>query len=220
MIGYYNSEIEARLRLNSAPIQVVERMQAVVESAPQFLPARLTLATALQKLERIDEAIDVYVAASAMNPAAADPHFELAKFYQIQGENARAIEQYQAVLKIDPHYATAHFNLATVLMRQHDTESARQHFELGLENFPESTVGLFNYGVFLFQQGELAAARKQLSRAASLDASLPQIHYQLGLVLMAMKDFKEAGSQFQETLRLNPRDGHAAEQLKRIQRTP
>lgn len=218
MIEYYNAEIEARLRLNSAPIQVVERMQKVVEAAPQFLPARLTLATALQKLERIDEAIDVYVAASASNPTAADPHFELAKLYQVQGENLRAIEQYEVVLKIDPHYATAHFNLATVLMRQGDMENARKHFELGLESFPESTVGLFNFGVFLFQQGELAEAKKRLRRAASLDPSLPQIHYQLGLVLKGLKEFAEAGSQFQETLRLNPRDAHAAEQLNSIEK--
>lgn len=217
MIGHYNAEIDARKMLSTNPEQAVEELHRIVAAAPKFLPARLSLATGLQKLKRFDEAIEAYKQAIETLPQATDPHFDLAKLYFSRGQREKAIEQYESVLSIDPDYAMAHVNLASILMEQGDNDEARRHFKIGLEKFPESTVALFNYSVFLQRQGDLDAARRHLTRASLLDPQLPQIHYQLGLVLVQQQHFDEAATQFRETLRINPRFTGALEQLKALQ---
>ena len=217
MLGFYNAEIDARKLLSSEPEQAVAKLRQIIQAAPTFLPARLTLATALQSLKRFDEAIEVYKQATESHPEATDPHFDLAKVYFNRGMRREALGEYEAVLKIDPHYAMAHINLATILMEEGDNVEARKHFKAGLEDFPESTVALFNYSVFLQRQGDLESARRYLTRASLLDPQMAQIHYQLGLVLVEQNRFDEAATQFRETLRINPRFAGAVEQLKSMQ---
>ncbi|MES2794273.1 MAG: sulfatase-like hydrolase/transferase, partial [Planctomycetota bacterium] len=183
MIGYYNAEIEARKLLQDGHAeQAMTELRRVTAAAPEFMPAWLTLGSALQSQGHFDEAIEVYQAALKAKPDAADPHFDLAKLYGSRGDKAKAAEQYLAALKNDPNYAMAHINLAGILADQGDVQGARRHFEHGLEEAPDSTVGHFNYGLFLFRQRDLEPAGIHLERARQLDPQLPQIHYQLGVL--------------------------------------
>lgn len=219
-IRYYNAEISARKLIGSAPETAIERLRAVTEAVPEFTPAWLTLATALQTLNRTDEAVQAYHAALEANPNAADAHFDLAKLRLSEGRRDLAIEHYRQALALDPNYAMAHINLASILAEEGEAEEARRHFEQGLEEFPDSTVGRFNFGMFLHRLGEYDAALEHLNRAAELDPRMPQIHFQLGMTLAALDNVSEAVRHFQEALRLNPRYAAAAEQLKKLQAGP
>ena len=217
MIGFYNEEMEAKKLLQSDPQQALKRLQSVVELAPKFLPARLTLGKALQKLGRPEEAINAYEAAIKAFPDTTDAYFELAKLHHEQGQKEAAAESYRAVLKIDPNYAMAHVNLATILMAQNQIEESRQHFKQGLELSPESTAAQFNYGMFLFQCGDFKAAKQHLTKAKLLDPKIPVIHYQLGKTHVALGEVNDAAMQFRLTLQLNPRFIEAREQLNALQ---
>lgn len=215
-LRYYNREIEARQLISSAPEQAIENLRGITAAVPDFTPAWLTLGTALQTLNRADEAIEAYQAALANNSQSADAHFELAKLYFGQGDRDKAVQQYKEALGIDPHYAMAHINLAAIFAELGNSEEARQHFEQGLEEFPDSTVGRFNFGMFLYRQGEYEAAMEHLSRAVVLDPKIAQVHFQLGLVKLALEIPDEAAHEFQKTLMLNPRHTKAAEHLRQL----
>ncbi|MDB5338813.1 MAG: tetratricopeptide repeat protein [Planctomycetaceae bacterium] len=216
MIGFYNTEIQARKLLQDGKTdEALADLRRVTRDAPEFTPAWLTLGAALQSLNRHTEAIEVYRAALKAKPEAADPHFDLAKLYANRGDRAQAIEEYMAALKSDPNYAMAHINLAVLLSEQGPVQQARQHFERGLEEAPDSTVGHFNFGLFLLRQRESELAVTHLDRALQLDPLLPQIHFQLGLANVALQRYHEALSHFEATLQLSPQYPQAAAQLER-----
>lgn len=220
MIRFYNAEEEAKRLIRSAPQQAVEQLQSIVQSAPNFLPARLSLGKALQMVGRVDGSVEVYEAAIKVFPESTDPYFELARLYQEQGQKEKASEIYEEVLKIDPNYAMVHVNLANILMEQAKLEEARPHFVKGVELAPESTVAHYSYGVFLFRCEEFEAAKKHLTFALQLDPKIPVIHFQLGRTLVKLGEVKEAAAQFHQTLQINPRFTEAREQLNLLQSSP
>lgn len=218
-IHVYNNEIAARQLLYAGRIDdAIAALQKVVDEAPEFMTARLTLGTAYQMQDRPDAAAAVYEEALRVAPDSHDAHFDFAKLLQSRGETPQAIEHYRAAIAARPSSAMAHINLATVLYAVHDLAGARQSFETGLAAFPDSTVGHFNYGVFLADQGELVAAIEHVTRAAELSPRNPQILVQLGTYLVKQQRFDEAAEKFAETLRLYPRYPKAAEQLEEARR--
>jgi arylsulfatase A-like enzyme/Tfp pilus assembly protein PilF len=205
MLGHYNAEIAARKLIGEGRIdEAIASLRSVIEAAPAFIPARMTLAAALQRHGRWEEAVDVFRAAIETDPHASTPHFELGKHFAAQGETAKAVEHYTTAIRLDPHDATAHFNLGSLLFAQGDFEKARAHYEIGLEEFPDSTLGQFNFSMLLASRGELEAALTHARRAAELSPRNPRAQFQLGDVLAAMGNFEDAVIQFEHTLRLDP----------------
>jgi arylsulfatase A-like enzyme/Tfp pilus assembly protein PilF len=214
MIVHYNAEIAARKSIGAGRIdEAIESLRGVIEAAPAFIPARMTLAAALQRQGRGEEAVDVFRAACEVDPQAAVPHFELGKHFAAQGETARAIEHYTTAVRLDPHDATAHFNLGSLLFADGDFENARAHYEAGLEEFPDSTLGQFNFSVLLASRGELDAALTHARRAAELSPRNPRVQFQLGSVFASMGNFQDAVIQFEHTLRLDPEFPQGLEHL-------
>lgn len=218
-IQFYNAEIAARKLMAAGKLaDAVGSLEQIIEEAPDYLPARLTLGAARQMQDRLDDAAAVYQEALSIAPDSHDAHFDLAKLLSGRGDTPSAIEHYRAAIKARPGSATAHINLATLLYSMGDVDGARQSFESGLKAFPDSTLGQFNYGVFLAEQGDLNAAITHVARAAELSPRNPQIQFQLGRLLAQSERFGAAAERFAETLRLNPRYPQAAEQLAEAER--
>ncbi len=220
MIVYYKTEVDARRLIREGRIdEAIERLQNVIEASPEFIPARMTLGTALQKQGRPEEAVEVFQAAIGIDPEADAPRFELGKHFAAMGETAKAIEHYSAALERDPFDATTHFNLGSLLFAEGDVEAARAHYEAGLSEFPDSVVGQYNFSVLLFSRGDIDAALRHARRAAELSPENPQIQFHLGRVFASAGDFNEAVTCFQRTLRLAPGFPQAEEHLRQAQRS-
>jgi arylsulfatase A-like enzyme/Tfp pilus assembly protein PilF len=218
-IHIYNDEIAARKVLYAGQIdEAVAALRKVIDAAPEYTTARLTLGSAYQMQDRPDDAVAVYEDALRVDPHSHDAHFDFAKLLHSRGETTLAIEHYRAAIAARPSSAMAHINLATVLYANDDLQAARQSYEAGLEAFPDSTVGHFNYGVFLADQGEMDAAIEHVTRAAQLSPRNPQIQFQLASYLFQQQRFDEAAERFAETLNLVPRYPRAAEQLEEARR--
>ena len=219
MMRHYNTEVSARKLIAAGSVdEAIAQLRRVVEEAPRFVPARISLGTALEAKDQPQEAIAVYQAAIETDPNSANPHFDLAKLYARLGTIDKAIEHYTAALKLDPQFATAHFNLGAVLFSAGDVEQAKLHYEAGLREFPDSTVGQYNYGMILAKTGEADRAVGHLRRAAQLSPKNPQIVFQLGVVLFEQQKFSQAADEFAAVLRLNPQYPQAAEHLQLARR--
>ncbi|MCA9027446.1 MAG: sulfatase-like hydrolase/transferase [Planctomycetaceae bacterium] len=214
MIVHYNTEIKARELIREGKAdEAVKRMQVVVAAAPSFIPARMTLGTALQSMGRDDEAVEVFQSAISSDPDAASPHFELGKHYAASGLNELAIEHYQRALQLKPEDAMSHFNLGSLLFSQGNTEEAFAHYEQGLSKFPDSIVGNFNFSILLATQGHFQRALQHAERATELSPRNPQIRFQLGQLYASVGNFEDAVTQFEQTLLLNPDYPQGAEFL-------
>jgi tetratricopeptide (TPR) repeat protein len=219
MIRFYNADMAARRQMSSGQREAaIAALQQTITEAPEFLPARLTLAAAYQMQDRLDDAAAVYEEALRLAPDSHDANFDFATLLAGRGETESAIRHYRAAIKARPSAATAHVNLATLLYASGDIPGARQSFAAGLQAFPDSIAGQFNYGVFLAEQGELDAGVEHVERAAALNPRNPQIQFRLGELLVQQGRFGAAAERFATTLQLHPRYPKAAEQLAEAER--
>ncbi|MBC8101307.1 MAG: DUF3808 domain-containing protein, partial [Cytophagales bacterium] len=63
---------------------------------------------------------------------------------------------------------------------------------------------LFNKGNAELAHGDLKSAYKSFHSALHEDSKVPEIHYNLGLVLHRMRRYAEAAESYQNSLSLNP----------------
>src|SRR5437870_5785135 len=68
----------------------------------------------------------------------------------------------------------------------------------------QQVIDLFNSGQDAHQHGKLEDAVKLYSQAIELDPNIYQIHYQLGIALMALKRSDEAVKSFESVTKLKP----------------
>jgi Flp pilus assembly protein TadD len=68
--------------------------------------------------------------------------------------------------------------------------------------------------------GNVSAAAQQFSETVRLNANFPLGHLNLGIALAKMKRIPEAMAQFEQTLRLDPKNQKAAEYLQALNKRP
>jgi tetratricopeptide (TPR) repeat protein len=93
-------------------------------------------AKALSKLNRHDEAIQIYREAIKTQRGGWEAHFELAGELANKGEVAESIKEYTEVLRINPRHAVSHVNLGVMLVRQNRMTEAVICFETALRIDP------------------------------------------------------------------------------------
>src|SRR5215469_10598002 len=70
---------------------------------------------------------------------------------------------------------------------------------------PEAQA-LFKNGIARREKGDLPGALAVLRRAAELDPSLPQVHREIGLILIEQRDFSGAAIELYKVLQADPAD--------------
>lgn len=214
MMVHYNTEVAARELISHGQAdEAIEQLREVINVAPSFVPARMTLGKALQQQSREDEAVEVFQATIATDPESSAPHFELGKHYAAIGNSDLAIEHYRKALELKPQDATSHFNLGSLLFSQGNSEEALKHYQQGLEAFPDSIVGNFNFSILLSSQGRNDLAIQHAERAMELSPRNPQIRFQLGQLYATTGNLVDAVTQFEQTLRLDPNYPRGIESL-------
>ncbi|MFN8710355.1 MAG: sulfatase-like hydrolase/transferase [Planctomyces sp.] len=214
MIVHYNAEVRARKLNSEGQSEEAEALlREVIQKAPDFIPARLSLGAVLESRKQPDEARKVYEETVSLYPDAAQAWFDLGRLLTQTNDLPGAIKNYTRCVELDPHYATAWFNLGSLLYATGKISEAKEHFEKGLKEFPDSTVGLFNFGVLLMQEKEPEAALKFIRRAARLSPDNPRLSFQEGLVLEQLERWAEASFAFEKVLKLNPAYPNANQKL-------
>jgi Tfp pilus assembly protein PilF len=124
-----------------------------------------------------------------------------AEIHQVRGENLQAIAQYEAILAYAPGNDLAANNLAA-LIADHAAEpkalaralEVTQRFERSPNPLYLDTLGWVHY-----RRGEHARAVEVLGRAAQ-KASIPVVHYHLGMALHKAGKVEEARAQLRKAL--------------------
>jgi len=131
-------------------------------------------------------------------------HFNLALFYQEEGNFPLARRAYEKVVEMWPLYAEAHNNLGVVYKELGIYEQAIAQLRKAVALNPRYPRAYHNLGVVYQLKGDWKQAVKNYEMALSLDRNHLSSYNNLGLVHRAQKRPHEAREALEKALSINP----------------
>lgn len=127
-------------------------------------------------------------------------------------EWALAINAFKEVIKIAPNKGEAHLNMGTALygLRQYDDaiESMEKALEVGLNDYPLErayySLGIAYKDKALTVGGDWKQALEAFNQCLVENPHYVSAYFQLGMVLLAMKDYEKAIKAFETSLKYDP----------------
>ena len=163
-----------------------------------------TLANALLRQGRTDEAIDSFEVARRLMPDQPDILFNLGNALRDAGRYGEAVEAFRASLTIRPGVVPAYNNLAITLKAMGDPEGAATVLIEALAFAPKSPELRFNLGNALQAAGRLDAAESSYRRAIDVVPDPADAWVNLGVVLADQNKKEEAESAFRKAIKIDP----------------
>lgn len=121
------------------------------------------------------------------------------------GDLPRAIEAYQRAISKFPRDANLHYQLAIAYQRQGTISEAISRVDMAIQLRPQAVF--FNFlGACYLYRNEPSAAELCFRRAMQLDPKFPDPYNNLGLSLLNLKRYQDAGTVLKEALQLAPTD--------------
>jgi tetratricopeptide (TPR) repeat protein len=130
-----------------------------------------SLGGALAGQGRVEEAIQHFRAAAAINPRDPFSHLNTGTYELQHGNLQAAIEHYQAVVQYTSSPAlltSAHAYLGTAYRKLGDAAHARENYDAALQLQPANAVALTGLGLLSWKAGDFAAAAQQFSTVAAV----------------------------------------------------
>ena len=171
--------------------------------------AHTQLGIALRDRGSIDEAIEQYNEALAINPNSARVHNNLGEAFQKIGDYDESIRQSEEALRLDPNSAVAHNNLGVSLRLQGRLDEAIAHLEESLRLDPNRADAHNNLGVALGIKGMIPEAIDHFHKALEINPDHADAHHCLGVAMLKRGQVAEALKQFQLALNLATQQGNS-----------
>lgn len=191
--------LEGDLRME---LQQYKEAAAAYERALQKTPDGRTAvkafkARSLGKLPEKTAAVDRWLAQHSDDLAV---RAELAEYYKLEGDNARAIEQYEAIIAIRPHDPMALNNLAWIYHLTRDARAERTA-KLAYEEASASPAIADTYGWILVVNGKAVEGARLLADAARRAPREPDIQYHYAVALGRTGAVAEARQRLSQLLK-------------------
>jgi tetratricopeptide (TPR) repeat protein len=180
---------------------VVFNLLAGVEAHAE---ASCFLGNSLLNQGRVDEAVEHFQKALALEPESATSHGGLGNALFQKGHMDEAIIQYQKALEIKPDFAEAHNNFAYSLLQIGRVDEAIIHYRKAIELQPESATFHSGLGNALFQKGQMDEAIIQYQKALVLQPKSADACERFGDALFRKGHMDEAIIQYQKALEIKP----------------
>jgi Tfp pilus assembly protein PilF len=101
-----------------------------------------------------------------------------------QGFRAKAISDFESALRVRPDLVEARVQLATFYLQAGDSGKARPLVEGALRFDTENVLAQLLLGDCYRLEGKAAEAKQRFDYVVKRDASMPQVHYNLGLLYL------------------------------------
>ena len=108
---------------------------------------------ALQEQGKLEEAIEAFNKALALDPDDADVYNNMGNALKEQGKLEEAIEAYNKALSIKPEYTDAHYNMGIALKEQGKLEEAIEAYNKALSIEPDCAEAHYNSSFALLNSG-------------------------------------------------------------------
>jgi len=179
---------------------------AAFESAlhlePNSWEAHYNLGLALLGSGDAERAAREFRAAAHLRPELPQTHAALGAALSQLNQTDAAIDEFKTALKSDPKSVPALDGLAKALLEQKRYSAAIAY----LKDAPPDEGLQMDLAIAHSRNGNAGEAVQILSRIVKAHPSSPQAHSNLGIAFTQQDRYREAASEFQEALRLDPRD--------------
>ncbi|WP_143310302.1 tetratricopeptide repeat protein [Chitinophaga vietnamensis] len=156
-------------------------------------------------LRQYEEALEALQQARIEEPANKDIPFQLAQLYAQLGNYSESIRFYEAVLKLDQKHSISRFQAGLMYYNVGDYTSAAASFEKAASlGYPQDALFFFNSGVTWIQLQQTERGISDLRKAQQLQSDDEMILYNLAHACYQNNQFKEAATQWEHLLRLQP----------------
>jgi tetratricopeptide (TPR) repeat protein len=216
----------AVLRRLARPEHAVAALREALARAPDYLPAKLTLAETLLEAGSLDEARRLFE--GLHDPAAAPAaQFGLGTIAARQGRHAEAAGHLEKAIELYPEFASAHYAVARAyraLGRREEAEAAlARHAKYGarwpavedpvlagVAALREDAGALVQRGVKRADAGDIEGAIAAHVAALALDPSFAQAHANLIGLYGRVRKWEKAGEHYRMVVKLavNVSDAH------------
>jgi len=123
-----------------AELKNIQDWENLVENNPDQLMLWVNYGEALRRAGRVDEAIEAFQVALAIEPRFMALENNLAILYMIRGDTAKTVAHYQSILQRQPELSDAWLNLGVVYARGGKFEAARKAWENVLKYTPNDST--------------------------------------------------------------------------------
>jgi tetratricopeptide (TPR) repeat protein len=163
--------VEVEATLNAGDIERGEqKLEKVLDAHPDVAKAHYLMGRIRRIQNRLEEACDSYLLATAFMPDWWLPHYELGLVQIDQGHFQRAVSSFTMALALNGNEARVHHALGTAYLGSENVPAAIEEFRKALALQPDLAQAHSNLGYLLFQdleEYEAGAAHIERARALS-----------------------------------------------------
>ncbi len=147
------------------------------------------------------QALDAFQQALTVDPKSTRTRNNIGNVYVAQQNLALAEQEFRRVLQLDPANNDAHHNLGLVLLAKGAPAQAIPHFQ---RVRPSNNATRLNLTRAYLQSGRTAEGLKTATEVSSQNRDDVQLHFTLGVLLAAEKQYKAAQLELEKANALQP----------------
>ncbi|MGH7982517.1 MAG: tetratricopeptide repeat protein [Candidatus Udaeobacter sp.] len=193
--------------------EAAEQYRVALRLNPKEKEVHYHLGQVLLAQSHLDEARSELEEALRTQPRNGEYHSEYGRVLEQLGLKDQAAAEHVIATRWTPRSGRVHYEYATFLFRDDKFDQAIPEFEAALKYNPNHPEAHYYLGRALYVKGNYEGAKVHYLETARLDPKAP-VHGGLGAAYFRLGETSKAIAQFQETLRLNPDDTEAAENLR------
>jgi Flp pilus assembly protein TadD len=175
-----------------------------------------TTGNSLREQGRLDLAEAKYRLALALDPAHSQARNNLGATLQGLGQLEMAGREYALAVQSNPTNVNARNNFAVALVQLGNYPQAIEQLEISLSLEPGNPAAYNNLGALLGRQGQWARALTNYLTAIRLTPNMAAFHVNAGEAWVKLDNPQKAKEAFENALRLEPDNGRAQENLRRL----
>ena len=166
--------------------------------------AYYNMGIALQKQNKLEEAIVAYNKALSIKPDYVEAYYNMGIALQVQNKLEEAIEAYNKTIALKPDNADAYYNMGIALKEQGKLEEAIVAYNKALSIKPDYADTYYNMGIALKEQGKLEGAIEAYNKALSIKPNYADTYYNMGIALKEQGKLEEAIEAYNKALSIKP----------------
>jgi len=175
-----------------------------VRKSPDAAVPHNSLGIVYVKQNRLDEAVNEFIAALKLKPDLAEAHTNLGNAYLHQNRLDEAINEYITAVKLKPDLAETHNNLGNAYGNQNRLGEAVKEFITAVKLKPYFADAHYNLGTAYLKLNRLDEAINEFITAVELKPDLAETHNNLGIAYLHQNRLDEAVNEFITALKLKP----------------
>jgi protein O-GlcNAc transferase len=185
----------------------------IVETSPDQIVALNNRGVALERLDRMDEALASIDSALAIRPDYADAHYNRGIVLLRMRRFDEALASYDQALAIRPDYAEALSNRGIAMMELHRLDDALASFDAALAIKADYAEACYNRGIVLMRLERANEALSSFDSALAIRSDYAAASFNRGVALQGLKRHQEALATFDRILAADPDHPHALSAL-------